>query len=114
MSATPVTPGKTTTFTATITANRAAANELVDFELYNSAGVRVWRTWRSPVAFGGAPRAFAASWPVPTTQAAGIYTLKLGVFTSGWSFHAWNDKALAVTVAAPTSTSTSTSTSHLR
>ncbi len=112
MSATPVTPGKTTTFTATITANRAAANELVDFELYNSAGVRVWRTWRSPVAFGGAPRAFAASWPVPTTQAAGIYTLKLGVFTSGWSFHAWNDKALAVTVAAPTSTSTSTS--HLR
>ncbi len=116
MSATPVTPGKTTTFTATITANRAAANELVDFELYNSAGVRVWRTWRSPVALGGAPRAFAASWPVPTTQAAGIYTLKLGVFTSGWSFQAWNDKALAVTVAASTSTSTSmsTSTSHLR
>jgi len=104
-----VIPGRTETFTATILANRAVANELIDFEVYNNAGVQVWQTWRSSVTFRAAtPQTFTASWPVPTTQAAGAYTLKLGVFTSGWSFQAWNDSALVVTIAAPTSTSTYT------
>ncbi len=106
-------PGRTETFTATILANRAVANELIDFEVYNNAGVQVWQTWRSSVAFSAAtPQTFTASWPVPTTQAAGAYTLKLGVFTSGWSFQAWNNSALAVTIAAPTSTSTYTPRLH--
>jgi len=112
MSAASAVPGKTATFTTTIMANRAVANELVDFEVYNSAGARVWQTWKSPVAFSGAtPQTFTASWPVPATQAAGAYTLKLGVFTSGWSFHAWNDHALTITVVASMPT---TYTSRLR
>jgi len=99
-------PGATETFTATITANHAVANELVDFEVYNGAGAKVWQTWRSPLSFkAGVPRAVTASWPIPRTQAPGGYTLKLGVFTSRWSFQAWNNAARAFTVATPMATS---------
>jgi len=99
-------PGATETFTATITANHTVANELVDFEVYNGAGAKVWQAWRSPLSFkAGVPRAVTASWPIPRTQAPGGYTLKLGVFTSRWSFQAWNNAARAFTVATPMATS---------
>jgi len=101
-----ITPGNAETFTATITANRMVGNELVDVEVYNGVGGKVWQTWQSPVTFSaGAPRTFAASWPIPRGQAPGTYTLKLGVFTSGWSFQAWNNNAATFTISAPTSTS---------
>ena len=99
-------PGATETFTATITANHTVANELVDFEVYNGAGAKVWQAWRSPLSFkAGVPRAVTASWPIPRTQAPGGYTLKLGVFTSTWSFQAWNNAARAFVVATPGATS---------
>jgi len=99
-------PGATETFTATITANQTVANELVDFEVYNAAGAKVWQTWRSPLSFkAGTPRAVTASWPIPRTQPPGAYTLKLGVFTSAWSFQAWNNAARAFAVAAPAAAS---------
>jgi hypothetical protein len=94
-------PSATETFTATITANHTVANELVDFEVYNGAGAKVWQTWRSSLSFkAGVPRAVTASWLIPRTQAPGGYTLKLGVFTSTWSFQAWNNAARAFTVVA--------------
>jgi len=99
-------PSATETFTATITANHTVANELVDFEVYNGAGAKVWQAWRSPLSFkAGVPRAVTASWPIPRTQAPGGYTLKLGVFTSRWSFQAWNNAARVFTVATPAATS---------
>jgi hypothetical protein len=95
-----VAPGGTETFTATITSNVAAPNELVDFEVYNSAGAKVAQWWQTPVAFGtGSASTFTAAWQAPGTLPTGVYTLKLGVFTSAWSFHAWNDKALTFMVA---------------
>jgi len=101
-SAASIAPGGTDTFTATITANRSIANELVDVEVYNAAGARVWQAARSPVTFAaGAPQAFTVSWQTPRTQRAGSYTLKLGVFTSSWSFQAWNNNALTFAVRAP-------------
>ncbi len=107
-------PGATETFTATITANHTVANELVDFEVYNGAGAKVWQAWRSPLSFkAGVPRAVTASWLIPRTQAPGAYTLKLAVFTSTWSFQAWNNAALAFTVSAPaTASSTHTVAAH--
>ncbi len=105
-SASTVMAGATETFTTTITANQTVANELVDFEVYNEAGAKVWQTWRSPLSFkAGIPRAVTASWPIPRTQPPGAYTLKLGVFTSAWSFQAWNNGARAVAVAAPAAAS---------
>ncbi len=91
--------GAAVRFSATITANRSVNNELVDFEVYNSAGTKVWQSWQSPVSFaGGVATAFTTSWTVPTSQATGTYTLKLGVFTSGWSFQAWDNSAATFTV----------------
>jgi len=82
-------------------ANRAAASELVDAEVYNASGAKVWQRWQSPVTFSaGAPQPFTFTWALPQTQAAGVYTLKLGVFTSAWRFQAWNNGALTVTVSA--------------
>jgi len=99
-------PGATETFTATITANHTVANELVDFEVYNGAGAKVWQTWRSPLSFtAGVPRSVTASWRIPLTQTPGGYTLKLGIFTSTWLFQAWNNAARTFTVATPTATS---------
>ncbi len=100
-----VAPGATEHFTATIGANRSASNELVDFEVYNSSGAKVWQTSQSPVSFrAGVAKRFTASWAVPAGQATGTYTLKLGVFTSAWSFQAWDNSAATFTVAAPSGT----------
>jgi hypothetical protein len=78
------------------------SNELVDFEVYNSSGAKVWQTSQSPVSFSaGVAKRFTASWVVTTGQAAGTYTLKLGVFTSAWSFQSWDNSAATFTVATP-------------
>lgn len=82
-----------------ITANSSIGNELVDFEVYNSAGAKIWQAWDSPVSFvAGKPTRFTSSWTLPAQQAAGTYTLKLGVFTSNWAFQAWDDNAATLNV----------------
>jgi len=94
-----VTPGSTETFNASITANRSVSNELVDFEVYDAAGNKVWQTFQSPTSFsGGAAHQFKVAWPVPQGQASGAYTLKIGVFTSAWGFQSWNDSAATFAV----------------
>lgn len=98
--ATSITAGATETFTATITSNQSSANELVDFEVYNSAGVKVWQTYQSPVSFAATTaKRFTASWATPSSLARGTYTLRMGVFPSTWSpCQAWNGNAATVSV----------------
>lgn len=94
-----IAPGAAEKFGTTITANGSLGNELVDFEVYNSAGAKIWQAWDSPVSFvAGKPTRFTSSWTLPAQQAAGTYTLKLGVFTSNWAFQAWDDNAATFTV----------------
>ncbi len=95
----PVAPGRTAPLAVTITANRSLTNELVDFEVYTSAGQRVWQGWRAPIAFvAGTPRTLALGWPVPATQLTGVYTFKVGVFTATWQGQQWDNGVARVTV----------------
>jgi len=105
-----VAPGSTQIFTTTITTNKATANRLIDVEVHDAADRTVWQTWRSPVSFtAGAPQTFTFAWQAPSTTPAGAYTLKIGIFPSDWSrLQAWNNNAIAFTVAANAPSSTST------
>ena len=90
-SATSIKAGGTETFAATITASRSVSNELVDFEVYNSLGHKVWQAWRVPVSFTtSVAQTITMRYQTPTNLPNGIYTLKLGVFTSAWVFQAWD------------------------
>ena len=98
-SAVSIRPGQTEHFTATLTINSSLSNELVDFEVYNAAGGKVWQTWRSPLSFNAyKPRTVTAAFRTASTLPAGTYTLKVGVFTSTWSSQAWNNSAAAFSV----------------
>ena len=79
------------------TANTSA---LVDLEIYNSSGAKVHQVWWDNQAFtGGVQRNFVTSWTVPTNLPPGKYTVKIGVFGSGWSaFYAWNGSGTTFTV----------------
>ncbi len=95
----PVAPGGVAPLTVTITATRSLANELVDFEVYTSAGQRVWQGWRAPITFvAGTPRTLALGWPVPATQPAGVYTFKVGLFTATWQGQQWDNGVARVIV----------------
>jgi len=92
--------GSSTTLSTKVTTSAALSGTIVDFEIYNSAGSRVYQTTRSPVSFtANTAKTVSASWKVPTTQATGAYTLKIGVFGSGWTpLYAWNNGAATITV----------------
>jgi len=91
--------GGTETFAATLTANTSLTNELVDFEVYNAAGARVWQSYQSPISFtANTAQTFSAMWTVPSTLPTGAYTLRMGVFTATWTFQAWKDSAATLSV----------------
>jgi hypothetical protein len=108
-----VVPGATTTLSTTVTSNTALAGAIVDFEVYDSAGTKIYQTYQSPVSFAAnTAQTFTANWSVPGTQVPGTYTLKIGVFGSGWTpMYAWNDAGATMTVSSSAATSTPTATS---
>jgi hypothetical protein len=72
---------------------------LVDFEVYNAAGRKVWQSWQDKAALSGTAQTFTARWSVPASQAAGAYTLKIGVFSPGWgTLYAWDSAAATLTI----------------
>jgi hypothetical protein len=72
----------------------------VDFEVYNSAGSKVYQTYQSGVSFvANTPRSFQATWSVPAGQAIGTYTFKIGVFSTGWTtLYTWDNQAATFSV----------------
>ncbi len=99
-----VAQGGTTRLAATVTTNTALANAIVDVELYDGKGARVYQTYQDNVSFAaGAPRTITAPWTVPSGLPAGTFTLKVGVFGAGWApLYAWNDSATTLTMTAAT------------
>ncbi|MGE3272092.1 MAG: fibronectin type III domain-containing protein [Chloroflexota bacterium] len=105
-----VSPGASTTITASVTSG-SAVTALVDVEVYSAAGAKVYQTYLEDQPFlANQPRTFPVTWNVPAGQAAGAYTVKIGVFSPGWAANLhWNNDAGTVTVgsgSAPTSTPT--------
>jgi hypothetical protein len=97
-SPTRVAPGKRVTLSATLTAS-CRAQALIDFEIYDGSGQKVFQTSVDDQALTGKAQTFTAAWDVPTGQASGTYTLKLGVFAAGWgALYNWDDDAAHLSI----------------
>jgi hypothetical protein len=90
--------GTTVSLSETLTAS-CATKGLLDIEVYNSAGQKVWQSFTDNVSLSGQRQTFTASWSIPAGQSTGTYTLKIGVFAPGWAaFYAWNNAAATFSV----------------
>ncbi|MCC7363017.1 MAG: hypothetical protein IT303_01495 [Dehalococcoidia bacterium] len=78
----------------------AAGTVLVDIEVYDSSGRKVYQRYYDGQSFtAGQSRTFQASWRVPLSARTGNYTVKVGVFTAGWgSVLHWNNAAATFSV----------------
>jgi hypothetical protein len=71
---------------------------IVDFEVY-SANARVGQVFVDPVQFTASQQTVSAQWWVPSSLATGTYTLKVGVFKSGWgTLYSWSNDAGSIKV----------------
>jgi hypothetical protein len=73
----------------------ATTSALVDAELYSPAGDKLYQQAFDNQAFvAGKSRTFTAMWHRPSSAPAGIYIVKVGVFSPGWgTMYDWNDHA---------------------
>jgi hypothetical protein len=93
-----VAPGKRVTLSATLTAS-CRAQGLIDFEVYDGSGQKVFQTSVDDQTLTGKAQTFTATWDVPPGQARGTYTLKLGVFAAGWgALYGWDDNAARLSI----------------
>jgi len=96
-----VAAGSSEGITATVKSN-AATTVLVDLEVYDAGGRRVFqKAWDNQAFSANKARSFTTSWNVPAGQAPGTYTVEVGIFTPGWGQQlAWNESAKTFTVTA--------------
>ncbi|MBX4215648.1 hypothetical protein KW797_01725 [Candidatus Parcubacteria bacterium] len=76
-----------------------SANILVDAELHNSAGTKVYQTYNDNLSFTSGSPSTNLNFSMPAGLPPGTYTWKIGVFEAGWTklLH-WYDKAQVVTI----------------
>jgi hypothetical protein len=98
-------------------ATSATITALVDLEVYNAAGTKVFQQYwdnqqitATPTApFLAAQHIYTATWAVPATQQVGTYTLRAGLFKPGWGSQlSWNSNAGQLTVSGVGTTPTAT------
>lgn len=91
--------GATVTITASVTSGQAAS-ALIDIEVYDPSGTRVFqRAFDNQSFVAGQQRSFTASWQIPGTAATGTYAVKLGTFLPGWgTLLRWDNNAATLTV----------------
>ena len=85
----------------TINVNSAnAASALVDLEVYDAKGNKVFQQWWDNQTFvAGQTRTFKTTWTLPRTLPVGTYRLKIGVFKTGWGLlYNWNNGAAQFSV----------------
>jgi hypothetical protein len=78
------------------------ATVLVDFEIYDESGNKVWQHFHDNVTVpGGAEFSQMTTLSVPDWLPPGQYSYKSGVFSAGWgTVYAWNDDAGTLTIVA--------------
>ena len=103
-----VAPPNSATLSANITTSGAMPNAIVDYEVFNAANTRVYQTYQTGVNLAAnSTQTFSATWPVPLTQPAGTYLLRVGVFNQWWSYrYAWTDAGTTFQVTTPLPTNT--------
>jgi hypothetical protein len=84
--------GSTASITASVS-SQAASTVLVDVEVYDSSGNKVFQRWFDNQSFSaGQTRDYTVTWTVPSQTKPGMYTVKIGVFSSGWGqLRDWQD-----------------------
>ena len=90
-------PGSTVTVRAIVT-SPGTGTALVDVELYDAAGQKVFQQAFDNTKFtAGIPLTFSVTYRVPATAEPGRYTVKIGVFKPGWgALYSWNNSAATV------------------
>ena len=91
--------GRTMSVRASVKSS-AAAQGLVDVEVYSPSGQRVYQKVFDNRSFtAGQVQRFDISYAVPAAGETGMYTVKIGVFKPSWGvMYAWNDSALQLSV----------------
>ncbi len=91
--------GDQTTITSNVRNDGAASPFIVDMEVYDSTNTKIaQKVFENQTILTGATSQFAFDWLPP---AFGDYTVKLGLFKSGWSgLYEWNGSTLSVSVLA--------------
>src|SRR5262245_20597632 len=99
----PTTPGSTATITTSVKNNGTLASGIiVDVEIFNSGGTKVFQNYVPGNTFAtGETKRFDFFWTTAANQPAGPYTVKVGIFTDHWtSLLLWNNSADTFMVAA--------------
>lgn len=67
----------------------------MDLEVYDNSGQKVHQVyWDNQTFTAGKQRIFSTRWRVPTNLAPGTYTVRIGVFGTGWNgLYEWNNSA---------------------
>jgi hypothetical protein len=97
----PVAPGATATITIGVhNSGSLASGIIVDMEVYNSSNQKVFQQYTPGQTFGtGETRTYDYFWTVPANQPSGTYTVKVGVFSTGWgTLYMWNNSATTFSV----------------
>lgn len=92
--------GASTSIVATVTSS-GNATVVVDVEVFNPAGARVFQAYWENERFGNRnlQRSFTAVWQVPADLPTGAYRVAVGVFSANWgSLQHWNNAAATITV----------------
>jgi hypothetical protein len=78
----------------------ADGSVLIDFELYDASGTKVWQSFDDNVSVAaGQATTRSTTFTVPDSLPAGAYQFKSGVFSAGWgTLYAWNDQAGVLTI----------------
>jgi hypothetical protein len=94
-----VTRGANVSMTASVK-SATPSTALVDVEVYDMSGAKVFQQiWDNQSFNTGQTRMYSANWTVPLTMTPGSYTVKIGVFSPGWTtLYTWNNTAAVFTV----------------
>jgi endoglucanase len=106
------------TFSASFGAIPDQSNLIIDAEIYNSAGQRVFQYTQADQTLSSTPTTYTWTWKPTITD---IYTIKLGIFSAHWSntldwnssaatFNIVTDNTAAPTTQMPSTTASSTTT----
>ncbi|MBV9266963.1 MAG: hypothetical protein JO061_12410 [Acidobacteriaceae bacterium] len=97
-----VTDGSNTSISLTVsdTGTAGLSNANVELQVFNASGQAVaTNVWSGQNFTAGQHNSYNYSWSVPSSEAAGTYTVMIGVFNSSWSTdYYWNSNGATITV----------------
>jgi hypothetical protein len=91
--------GNRQTITASVKSSRDMT-VLVDIEVYSPSGAKVHQFFVDNVVLtANTTRNIQTGWTIPNNIGTGTYTIKIGIFSSGWGqLYSWNNAARTFTI----------------